>query len=110
MNKFTNMYLHAVDSSLAIHLKNHREADWFRICSDLAEAVRALNQESDPEVFRNDWTPEELAQRQKMIKPLTLHDLQKQVNEACDSYGADFQLEKHGWFFISEDFEIRRRK
>jgi hypothetical protein len=52
--------------------------------------VRELNQsglsESPPHCFRHDWTPEELEQREKLLKPLTLEDLKRQVDEEYERW------------------------
>jgi hypothetical protein len=47
MNKLANTYLKAVDSLLAIHLKNPHPGHLPIIIANLADAVRALNQENE---------------------------------------------------------------
>src|ERR1035437_6435328 len=71
MNKLANTYLDAVNSLLKIHLTCPRPDDWHMIVSNLYDAVLALTQDislkETPHVFRHDWTPEELAQQEKMM-------------------------------------------
>jgi hypothetical protein len=120
MNKLANTYLDAVDSLMAIHFSHPGQEDWPLIVANLADAVRELNQsglsESPPHCFRHDWTPEELEQREKLLKPLTLEDLKRQVENAIA-----WQKEMpniflwgtpppEGVLWLFGDFEIRRRK
>jgi len=90
MNKLANTYLDAVASLMAIHFSHPGQEDWPLIVANLADAVRELNQsglsESPPHCFRHDWTPEELEQREKLLKPLTLEDLKRQVDEEYERW------------------------
>jgi hypothetical protein len=91
MNKLANTYLDAVDSLLAFHLEHVQEPildDWTMIVSNLAAAVREINQEDKTPRYPNyspcELNPEELAQRESLFsksKPLTLYDLRRQVDE-----------------------------
>ena len=121
MNKLANTYLDAVDSLMAIHFSHPGQEDWPLIVANLADAVRELNQsglsESPPHCFRHDWTPEELEQREKLLKPLTLHDLKRQVDGAVsdmDSFmkqvGITGVIPEKDFLWSIGDFEIRRRK
>lgn len=85
MNKLANTYLDAVDSLLALHLKYPKPDDWIMVMSNLADAVRAMNQEDS-----------------KPIKPLTLDDVKRLVAELK-------QMESRILFRIGP-FEARRRK
>ena len=121
MNKLANTFLDAADSLMAIHFAHPGQEDWPLMISYLIEAMRALDQEqpvSGPRVFRHDFTPEELAQQEKLLKPLTLNDLKQQVDAAFESNfvhqgfrdcGPDWNPET-GLLWLIGDFEIRRRK
>lgn len=101
MNIEIARYIERAESSLR---ENHVDGVLLALIGAVSEMSR------DPKIFRHDWTPEELAQREKLLKPLTLGDLKRQVNEACDEYGDDFKPGERGGFFRCKDFEIRRRK
>lgn len=119
MNHLANTHLATVDRLLAIHRGARTTSDWEMILGNLADAVRAMNEgksSPDPCVFRHDWTPEELAQREKMLKPLTLDELQSQVDAAVEEldlfnlkYGMSVNTALPDMLPIG-DFEIRRRK
>jgi hypothetical protein len=69
----------------------------------------------DMHPFHHDWTPEELAQREKLLKPLTLKDLKDQVNEEYARWSAQqsvgkIELTDQLSVWTIGDFEIRRRK
>jgi hypothetical protein len=111
-NKLTNTYLDAVDSLLIIHHKYPMPGDCCMIMANLADAVRALNEEhsqTDLRSFRHDWTPEDLAQMEKPAKSLTLDDLKKQVDLEWRKTPPQMTIGENTSWLIG-DFEIRRRK
>jgi len=93
MNKLTNTYLDAVDSLLAIHLKNPHPEHWHQIISHLSSAVRELNEEPDGKTLMSDG------------KRLSFRDLKRTVDAqvASEVVASDFP-------WCIGDFEIRRRK
>ena len=117
MNKLANTYLDSVFSLLDIHDHHPIPGDWARVVADLACAVRAINtqpSENDPTIFRHDFTPDELAQGEKLTKPLTLADLKRQVDECSNWWGRSLKIGMNDLskqqIWVIGDFEIRRRK
>ncbi len=105
--------------------KEQLDAAWYSIkLGNDNSAIQALYwavlelatlDQDDPRVFRHDWTPEELAQQESPVKPLTLKDLRDQVNEEYarwDSINSVWKtkLSDQLSVWIIGDFEIRRRK
>ena len=107
---------------LAMQLEYPKPDGWVTILCNLADAVRALNQDDipDPPPFRYDWTPQERAQREKLVtKALTLDDLKQQVDNAFETGKSHITTchwpghwpgvpDEISW--LIGDFEVRRRK
>lgn len=122
-NKLANTYLDAVDSLLDIYLRStaygvKRPDDLFMIVSNLAEAVRALQNtvssapyftgEGSERALRFPFT-DETPQRENPAKSLTLDDLKKQVDLECTKTPHQMTMGENTSWLIG-DFEIGRRK